>query len=1148
MAAAHASAALWGKAFPDREKTRGGGLTIAKSIKFDVKDVYGDKELCDLLPPAVAENVEDDGEEAECAPSKAQLMEEIEFQSKLLREKGDYTIADILDIYYKLEKLGDADRRVKKKMDVKSWFTGAFVHGGKAGPRSNVDNYPQTSRLLVEFGKKFAKGQPFSTIGIARNAQLGLHRDLHNDQDTFNVVVPLTDFEQGNLWVQDDLVEEEKCVLKINQSGEPVKGRILELHKGEATCFQPRKWHEVQPWVGERIVLLMFTPRTKLRQEDIEKLNEVGFVFKQVAGKDQEEEVMERQEEERSGTKIYYQEEGITRKWAIRNRAGARLMKMVKKAEVQCTPDIEKVLADLGEAGQPLQVTHTISLQEVKKNLGAWKDSATKEFRNLVESKNALKVTKRHLLPQGCRIVPCKGVYTVKPDKSPLGYRRKTRFVACGNYVPENETTFDVYAAGLDATSLRTVLASSATNPRWGWGVTDIRQAFVLARWLGGPVALQPPAIAFELGLAEEGDMWEVQQAIYGLRESPAMWSQYRDTQLTMARWTVDINGEMVTMKLEQLIFDNQVWRIVREDGQGGPQGYLLVYIDDLLINAEDNTMRVFFSWLSAKWEVDELDVLDYNHPIKFLGTELHKVQGGVEMAQEGFIKELLRTYGHKGNRSRTQGPKETMILSDEEERALLDAEPVEVAGKEDVIKEAQRRVGELLWLMGRSRPDIQHAVAIMSSRITRCPELVNKVGERILDYLCETLHYRLSFVPNADKINHLDVYTNSSFAPSGGRSHGSCAVFFNDCAIAWRSARQQLVTLSTAESELLEAVEGMVLGRATKGLLDEMTKDKVVLNLLVDNAAAVSLLGSTTGSWRTRHLRLRSNWLRELIQSKEVNLRHQPGDGQRADLGTKPFSRERLQHLVRLWGLVDRRPSQTSSTASAKKVTVKSSWLSTLLMMCQVCGSAGQKDDLKTEVPWDLYVAILVLSVAVIAIWEGGKNCLRPREAKVRAQRAQADFLDTSRKITRNELKELQRMMAIQPTELTTTQKVRLVELQQKFKDSMPEGSSPMPRFPDEMFQASQPSTSSSSTNYNKQPKVKETKDAEIQTDPPAFIRVEPPPPTAIRTYAGPFYQIPGGDKFHVFPHCWGLRNASRTNTVSVCRCCAENAGNRIY
>ncbi|OLP75093.1 hypothetical protein AK812_SmicGene45172 [Symbiodinium microadriaticum] len=821
MAASHATASLWGKAFPDspsfhppvttfgnavwfraksykgtKEKKheaagtrwkkgwykgpsmdvhRGhliaredGGLAIAKGVKFNVFDVKENPELRDLLPPAVAEGVPSEDKEDEFPPSKDELMEEIEFRARTMLDQSTVTINDILEIYYKLEGLGDTDRRIKNKAEVKSWFTGAFVHGGKAGPRINVEKFPYASKLLVEFGKQFAEGKSFSAVGIARNSQLGLHRDSHNDPTSSNIIVPLTSFEYGDLWIQDDGVQEEERVTKKLPNGKELKGRILPLEKGKATFFHPRVWHEVQPWKGDRVVLLMFTPRSsKLSQEDIAKLQEIGLEFPQLPEADEHDgqysedeespipvrvKMMSVQEEQMpyvfeeitdedllpgGGEHPLLPEEEGDEPADVRTMVGARLKKIIKKAEVQYTPDIEQVLHDLEAQGQQLQVTHTVNPQEVRKNLDLWKPSAVKEFRNLTEVKNALKVVKRNLLPPDCRIVPCKGVYTIKPDKGTPGYRRKTRLVACGNHVPEGETTFDLYAAGLDAASLRSVLAFSSSRDSWRFGVTDIRQAFVLARWLGGPVALQPPSVAFEWGLAQPGDMWLVQQAIYGLRESPAMWSQFRDEQLALARWNSVVDGKVVAMKLEQMVTDNQIWRIVREDGQGGTQGYLMVYIDDLLINAPDAVMWTFFEWLSAKWEVDELDVLDEGHPIKFLGTELHKVNGGVEMAQEGFVRELLRTYGHKGLRSKLQGPRETMILSDEEERALIEAEPVDTTGKEVIIKEAQRRVGELLWLMGR----------------------------------------------------------------------------------------QQLVTLSTAESELLEAVEGMVLGRAMKGLLDELSE-----------------------------------------------------------------------------------------------------------------------------------------------------------------------------------------------------------------------------------------------------------------------------------------------------------------------------------
>ncbi|OLP85824.1 hypothetical protein AK812_SmicGene33144 [Symbiodinium microadriaticum] len=814
MAAAHASASAWGKAFPDspsfhppattfgnevwfRAKNyqgakerkheasgtrwkkgwykgpsmdvhRGhliaredGGLAIAKSVKFNVIDVHKHPELRDLLPPATAEGLPAEFKDEENPPSKTQLQEEIEFQARLLLEKSEITIEDILEIYHKLEELGDTDRRIKQKSEVKSWFTGAFVHGGKAGPRTNVECYPYTSKLLVKFAKKYSEGNSFSAVGIARNSQLGLHRDSHNDASSKNMVVPLTSFENGHLWIQDDEVDEEEAVTKINPQGKVIKGKIMELTKGVATSFCPRAWHEVQPWSGDRVVMLMYTPRTSgLKDEDVEKLTNIGLEFKRMPRDEREESDAEVEEplpfvaakmlsisEEENFFEVYEEvsdqdllcagypelvdDVGPNNGLLDTVDGTAKLKRMIKKAEVQYTQDIEDVLQDLVKEGQQLQVTHTVSPQEVRKNLDLWKASAVKEFKNLTENKKALKIVKRHLLPPDCRIVPCKGVYTVKPDKGEPGYRRKTRLVACGNHVPEGETTFDLYAAGLDATSLRSILALGAGNSSWRWGVTDIRQAFVLAKWLGGAVALQPPAVAYEWGLAEPGDMWLVQQAIYGLRESPAMWGQHRDTQLALARWMVLVDGTEVVMKLEQMVTDNQVWRIVREDGQEGTYGYLLVYIDDLLVNGPENVMWSFFEWLSAKWEVDELDVMDFGHPIKFLGTELHRVEGGVEMAQEGFVKELLRTYGHNGTRSKLQGPRETMILSDEEERALIDAGPVDTTGKENAIK---------------------------------------------------------------------------------------------------------------------EAVEGIIMGRAMKGFLEELTEKSLTMNLLVDNTAAVTLLSSTSG------------------------------------------------------------------------------------------------------------------------------------------------------------------------------------------------------------------------------------------------------------------------------------------------------------
>ena len=487
-------------------------------------------------------------------------------------------------------------------------------------------------------------------------------------------------------------------------------------------------------------------------------------------------------------------------------------------------------------------------------------------------------------------------------------------------------------------------------------------------------MALQPPAIAYELGLAEPGDYWFVLMSIYGLRESPALWSKFRDEQLRQASWTATIDEKEEKLRLIQMVTDDQVWQIVRQEGDQTPLGFIMVYVDDILVNSHPEAMTSFYQWVASRWECDSLDVLSEDHPIRFLGMEMHKIDGGIELAQEGFVRELLRSHGHDGSRAKTQGPKETMVLTLEEEEAMITAQPTDLDGRGDEVKMAQRRVGELLWLSGRTRPDIQYVTALLSSRITRCPEIVNQVGERMLSYLNETMHYRIRFSTPELPMEHLMVFTDSSFAPSSGRSHGSAAVFVNDNPASWRSSRQQLVTLSTAESELLEAVEGAVLANATATLVTELRGRPLPVHLHIDNQSALMLLNGSTGSWRTRHLRLRANYVRERLQSGEIVLKYEPGETQRADLGTKPFTRERLGQLVKLWNVVDRRPMP--ATMKATSTATPPTWLSSLLMFCQLCGATAQKERIQTEVPWDLYLVVLILAIAVIGIWEGGKHC----------------------------------------------------------------------------------------------------------------------------------------------------------------------------
>ena len=47
-------------------------------------------------------------------------------------------------------------------------------------------------------------------------------------------------------------------------------------------------------------------------------------------------------------------------------------------------------------------------------------------------------------------------------------------------------------------------------------------------------------ARAVDMGLCELDEVWFVDKALYGLRESPKLWGDFRDAELRQARWVVE--------------------------------------------------------------------------------------------------------------------------------------------------------------------------------------------------------------------------------------------------------------------------------------------------------------------------------------------------------------------------------------------------------------------------------------------------------------------------------------------------------------------------------------------------------------------------------------------------------------------------------
>ena len=473
--------------------------------------------------------------------------------------------------------------------------------------------------------------------------------------------------------------------------------------------------------------------------------------------------------------------------------------------------------------------------------------------------------------------------------------------------------TLDIRTAFLDAPLYQDKSGRPVLTPEdFGSGTLDFDLLVRKLQSVHGKkvkiVVVQPPKILNQLGLIEEGEKWLVIKALYGLAEAPRRWSSHRDLRLGQISWVE--NGR--TFSLVQSQADANIWKVVsRPTAQGERDqepidqqmhGLLGVYVDDMLITAEDPVIQAVIRELRNTWATSDPEFAAEDKPIRFCGFNLHKLrEGGFLLNQQDFIQDLLQKFPS------VSGVAEVPCLK-EEELSPEDPNPSQ-------LKEAQTITGALQWLTTRSRPDLVFAVNKTAQLMARFPEYATKYAHNILRYLRGTQMLGLKFQPLSGSSDYgqggelaaprtaglIEVYGDASFAPGNGKSQTGLVATLSGHVIAWASHRQSVTSQSSAESELYATSDGVLLLQILEPIIPELHANPVRKLVYNDNVGCVSLYSAPSGSWRTRHLRLKARGGRELLESGFFELRHLVGKWMLADLATKALASPRHRELLQL-------------------------------------------------------------------------------------------------------------------------------------------------------------------------------------------------------------------------------------------------------
>ena len=120
-----------------------------------------------------------------------------------------------------------------------------------------------------------------------------------------------------------------------------------------------------------------------------------------------------------------------------------------------------------------------------------------------------------------------------------------------------------------------------------------------------------------------------------------------------------------------------------------------MTYVDDLLLLGKDELAKKWVKEIQKKWEVSEPEKVEEKAPTRFLGMELSRDgEGRWHAKQEAYTKDLLlRNLGPEP----MKWPKRKIPITKEDDgEAEMKEEPGRTPAE---VKEAQRVVGELIWL-----------------------------------------------------------------------------------------------------------------------------------------------------------------------------------------------------------------------------------------------------------------------------------------------------------------------------------------------------------------------------------------------------------------------------------------------------------------
>ena len=197
------------------------------------------------------------------------------------------------------------------------------------------------------------------------------------------------------------------------------------------------------------------------------------------------------------------------------------------------------------------------------------------------------------------------------------------------------------------------------------------------------------------------------------------------------------------------------------------------------------------------------------------------------------------------------------------------------------------------------------YGVSLISRYRERSTEIHLLAAKRILRYFQGTKNFGL-FYKRGEKSDLLGVADSDYAGDQDDRKSTSGYVFIlGTGAISWSSRKQEIVTLSTTETEFVAATACACQAIWLRKILKELRfKQKGGTIIFCDNNSAIKLSKNHVLHGRSKQIDVKYYFLRDLNNEGTVELQYCRSEDQLADIFTKPLRSLPFQKLRRLMGI----------------------------------------------------------------------------------------------------------------------------------------------------------------------------------------------------------------------------------------------------